>query len=429
MPKIEMYDNFVLDASSFRRTGDGYMVATPRVARTGIQDYLGREMGRPDLDKVRVYRAPSEVFSPDSMRSLAFKPVTLDHPPVPVTDKNWKKYSSGTTGGEVARDGDFIRVPMMMADAATIKAVEDGEKVELSCGYGTEIDWTPGVVPDGEPNAGEAYDARQTAIRYNHVACVRRARGGDKLRVGDADTKVCPECEARMPKNAKKCPECGYEMVSDSHHNEGDYPMPKLITVDAVNVELTTDTSAQIVLRALESRDAKIAEFEKKKKEQEDALAAATADAATQKALVATKDTEIATLKAAVVAAAPTPAQLDALNVERNASIERGRKIMGDKLVVDGKSTGDIRRQVVDSMLGETSRGWDDKTISTSFDTLVAAFGDKGPAPTGRTPVPGVTDVSFAFSRPGIRTGGQDALDAAYAEHDKMLRAGRTRAA
>ena len=92
MSKIDLLDTFVLDG--VRKTSDGYITAFVRAGRTGVQLYRGAELGRPDLDVVRVYRPPEEVFSKDAMRSFAHRPVTLRHPPKPVNAKNWKQYGT-----------------------------------------------------------------------------------------------------------------------------------------------------------------------------------------------------------------------------------------------------------------------------------------------------------------------------------------------
>jgi hypothetical protein len=178
---IQMFDAFVVDG--VRRTSDGYLTCNARVARTGIQTYKGSELGRPDLGEVRVYRPPSEVFSKDAMHSMAHRPITLNHPSEQVNAANWKKYAIGHTGDEVVRDGDVIRVPMVVMDAAAIDAIESGKAKELSVGYTTDLKWKKGTT-----DKGETYDAMQTAIRGNHLAVVPVARGGDKLRVGDDDS-------------------------------------------------------------------------------------------------------------------------------------------------------------------------------------------------------------------------------------------------
>ncbi|MBP2238095.1 hypothetical protein J2Z31_004622 [Sinorhizobium kostiense] len=48
-----------IDASTIagtRRTADGYLVADVRTARTGIQLYAGHEVGKPQMQVVKVYR-------------------------------------------------------------------------------------------------------------------------------------------------------------------------------------------------------------------------------------------------------------------------------------------------------------------------------------------------------------------------------------
>lgn len=164
-----------------RRTKDGYAVLTAKVARAGnIQLYTGAEVGKPEKPFVRVYRPADEVFSADTMNSFAHKPVTFGHPDQHVTADNWHGIAKGWTDGEVVREGEFVRVSMLLADATAIKAVEDGTR-ELSMGYDCTLDWTPGTAP-----SGEAYDAIQRSIRSNHVAIVTAARGGPELRIGDS---------------------------------------------------------------------------------------------------------------------------------------------------------------------------------------------------------------------------------------------------
>jgi hypothetical protein len=165
-----------------RTTADGYLVAAARIARTGVQTYSGAEMGRPDLAAVRVWRPEDEVFAADAMASMAHRPVTLDHPAEAVTAANWKTHGVGQVGGEVARDGDYIRVPLILMDRAAIDAVTAGRR-QLSVGYSAEIDWTAGTTANGQ-----AYDAVQRRIRANHLAVVDAARAGPACRIGDAWT-------------------------------------------------------------------------------------------------------------------------------------------------------------------------------------------------------------------------------------------------
>jgi hypothetical protein len=237
---------------------------------------------------VRVYRSPEEVFAPDAMRSFAHRPVTLKHPSKPVNAANWKQYAGGQTGEDVVRDGDFVRVPMVMMDAKLIDAYEKQGIDQLSMGYSTDIQWRQGVT-----DAGETYDAVQTAIRANHLALVPVARGGDQLRVGDDASETCPECGAEM--HDGKCPSCGYTTDGE--------PQMKTIVIDGLNVQVGDDQSASIVQRHIDSLTKRIADADaeleaKKKKDAE--LDKELGDA---KTAVSTKDGEIAVLKQKL----PTP--------------------------------------------------------------------------------------------------------------------------
>ena len=73
------------------------------------------------------------MFSDETLRSAAHRPVTNDHPDEHVTSKNWKDYAVGQTGDEVTGEGIFIRVPLMVSIESAIIDIEAG-KQELSAG-------------------------------------------------------------------------------------------------------------------------------------------------------------------------------------------------------------------------------------------------------------------------------------------------------
>lgn len=176
-----------------RPLGNGALVVQARAARAGnVQVYRGDEVARPDLAQVRIYRDPDEIFRPESLRSFGHKPVTLDHPPEAVTPRTWRGVARGHVGDEVVRDGEFVRIPMLLADSAAIAAVQGGRR-EVSVGYTCDLDWTPGTAPDGTP-----YDARQTMVVVDHVAIVVQGRAGPECRIGDADlARRLAEAEGR----------------------------------------------------------------------------------------------------------------------------------------------------------------------------------------------------------------------------------------
>lgn len=404
---IQMEDRAVLAQSSIRRTAGGYLAAQARVARTGIQIYAGREVGRSDLEKVRVYRPESEVFRRDAMTSLAHRPITSDHPPVPVTADNWKKYAIGHVGDEVVRDGHFVRVPMLVMDADSIRRIENDGTRELSVGYVCDIAWEAGISP-----TGEEYDAIQRNIKVNHIAVVKSARGGSDLRIGDAEGHSCPECGAKWSGPSKKCPECGY-VVKDSaadavaadrmRHdgdNEGDERM-KTIVVDGISLEMP-ETAAAVVDKVIKTLADQL-------KGASDSKSSADAQVATLTTQLAAKDAEIVTLKKQVDDSQISPQKLDELVKSRAAVVDKAKKLLGDKLIIDGKSEHEIRKQVVDSVVGDAAKGWDENQIAASF---VAIAADKKTDD-------GVRDISRGFAGSHQVLG--DERTKAYADRDKTL--------
>lgn len=350
-------EHIALDADAkMRRTADGYLVAYPRVARTGIQEYSGDELGRSTKKVLRVYRPEDVVFDAESMRSYAHRPITNDHPKEVVTSVNWKRYAVGQIGDEVMRDGDCIRVPVMLMDAAAIKDIDNGKR-ELSLGYGMEIDWTPGIAPHGE-----AYDGVMTRITANHLAVVAAARGGSRLKIGD---------------------------VKHGARNMSDRVI--MIQVGDQQVEVANDVAASTIMRFItnlskEAGDlrAKIerdAGFMKKKEEEEEEY---KKDRKAKDEALATKDAEIITLKKQLEDAqkAATPEALDALVKDRQTVIDKARatKLLGDKLVVADRSSLDIKRQIVTAYVGDRApvKDWSEAQINASFDTIPAAAGSSG---------------------------------------------------
>jgi hypothetical protein len=385
------------DGAKVRDTADGYMTAVPRVARTGIQLYRGSELGVKDKAIVRIFRDEAEVFNKDSLASFAGKPFTDNHPPVMVNASNWWKYTAGDAGDEVLRDGEFGRIPMMLRDAGTIAKVKKG-KVQLSVGYGCEIDWTPGTTPKGE-----AYDGRQIGIRVNHIAVVDAARGGDKLAIGDEGQ------ETNHP--LYKADGSAFNDVQTEDENM----TLKTLLVDGITCEMT-DTAVQVVTRALDAAKNNFVEMQKAKEEEakkaKDALDAANATVAKLTTEAAAKDAENATLKTQLKDAELTPAKLDSLVKDRAAVADKAKSILA-AVIVDGKTVDEIMAQVVNAKLGDVAKGWDAKQIKVSFDTLTAGVqvSDGGAD---------VTRTARAFSQP-LDAATQATRQAMYDKHDKDL--------
>lgn len=417
----------VLDKSDVRFTKDGFLAAQPRVGRIGIQLYRGDELGRPDLDTVRVWRPESEVMDKAAMASIAHRPITNDHPREAVDASNWKKYAVGQTGDEVVRDGDHVRVPMLLMDATAIQAYQEGKK-QLSLGYVSNLEWRAGTNPQGEQ-----YDAVQTAIRVNHLAQVDIARGGPKLAIGDSkddagadagavtaairlikdgsivdnfplidsvvgerifllqgtDNKYAIACDGNVYRqaiesimaDAEKAGQAALITTCTDLLTLIDLKLkekPKMARhlIDGISIELD-DIAMSVVTRrinalAQESTDlaTKLKEEQAKYKKTNDEASVTIAKLTTDASV---KDAQIVTLTSQLKDAELTPAKLDVLVKDRSLVAGKARIVLGDKLVIDGKTVQEIRRQVVDAKLGAASKDWSDEAVSASFATLTAS--------------------------------------------------------
>jgi hypothetical protein len=380
-----MNDNVILDGP--RRTRDGYLAASVKVARTGIQMYKGYEVGHPEMDDVRVYRPEDQVFSKDALASFAHRPVTIEHPSEMVTSDNWKKYAVGQTGDEIQRDGDFIRVPMVLMDAAAIDAVEGGKK-ELSMGYLCDLTFA-----SGKTMKGEAYDAIQTDIRGNHLAVVGAARGGPELRIGDAlrnkvisaqlgfaATNDTTEYQSALRAIRTQASQDGADAVvtvcdtlveklddilnpETKEDNMSDLKMTK-VEVDGIEIDVA-DASAAFLRKGLAALAKKASDLEAKLAESEE-------DKKKNDAAIVAKDANIDELKVQLADAELTPAKLDEAVKDRAALVEKATALIGDKFVADGKTVSEIRREAVTVKLGDKSTDWTDEQFATGFDTLSA---------------------------------------------------------
>lgn len=181
--KVTVYDRSSYRITHREYTDEGFLRVPGHVARTGIQDYLARELELPgDPNRiVKVYRPPEEVFNSDSLDTYSGADVTLNHPKGLVNADNYKVTSVGVVRSSGSKSDDFVQCDLIIKDAAAIKAVNSG-KCELSAGYTAVYDDTPGITPEGEP-----YDYMQRDIKINHVAIVDRARAGASARVFDND--------------------------------------------------------------------------------------------------------------------------------------------------------------------------------------------------------------------------------------------------
>ncbi len=300
-----------------KQTAEGYLVATSRVARTGVQVYLAMELGdiakaagfEPN-DHVRVYRAPDQVFAADSLATITRLPITIDHPAENVTAENWADLAVGEVGDAYTKDGDWVIVNPMLKDAKGVQAAKTTHK-EFSLGYSADII---------KARDGVDADFEISQIRYNHLALVPQARAGKEARIGDG---------------------WGASPIKDFQpsvklNNQGGR-MPDLKTV------VLGDKAVQVA-------DTDVAAIESYKADMQRKLSDAETSA---KSLADSKDEEIGALKAELKTAKDAAAaiDIDALVSARAALVEIIKEL-DETIDVEGKADDDLRKEAVASKLG-----------------------------------------------------------------------------
>ena len=179
-------------------TGEGFLICkNVPIARTGTQQYLGREIGLTGAESEQVFtvcRSSEEVFSETALASFEGKPVTANHPPELRTPDTATRFLKGHA--ENIRHGtgewqDFVVADLHIQDRALIDAIQRGKR-EISCGYECDYVW----------NADGTYS--QKNIRGNHIAVVERGRAGKRAAI--LDSNIIKEQARKRPerKHMKK---------------------------------------------------------------------------------------------------------------------------------------------------------------------------------------------------------------------------------
>lgn len=164
------------------KTPEGFLIChSVPICRTGEQEYLPREIGVEEEKRpiITVLRTPEEVFKPAAIASFEGKPVTDDHPPVPLDSSNYSTYTKGAVQNVhrgTGEDDDKLVCDIVLYDAALISKVEAGKR-EISCGYDCKY------IPNGDGTY------HQADIIGNHVAIVDSGRAGHDVAIKDAKPK------------------------------------------------------------------------------------------------------------------------------------------------------------------------------------------------------------------------------------------------
>lgn len=199
--------------SSVEFTDEGFLTATASIARVGIQEYLGHELGKKGDNNVYKVLRPVEVVK-DSAKSFVNKSITVGHQGL-ITIKNAHKLARGFVSDAHFDDATgWIKASECINHPDGIDAFHNGYRWH-SCGYQASINWEPGEWVDelgvmGEPGTSYQYDASFTKIKGNHNALVKDPRAGDNatfdegisINKDSSGVSMTKKYEIRLPDNA-----------------------------------------------------------------------------------------------------------------------------------------------------------------------------------------------------------------------------------
>lgn len=317
------------------RLDNGYLRVDAYLTRAGVFSYR-----KADGTELKEYRPPEEVFAADSLASFELMPVTNDHPSVGLlTPENTHQFQVGTVGSP-AREEAKMRGALLVTDSKAIKALEKG-KTQVSLGYVCDLDFTPGVTPDGEH-----YDAVQRNIRGNHAALVAVGRAGPEIRVrmDTTDAAMLPSenrtddlSEIQTPSAEPQVTKRKIKFDNASTEVEVDEPVAALF--DQANAR--ADAAAKASKVELDKTSARADAAEAKIKDLEKQLADAPAKA---------------------LALAKSRAELES----------KARAHLGEKFKLDTLDDNAVRTAVVEKLSGEKFDGKSPAYVEARFDAELA---------------------------------------------------------
>ncbi len=342
---MNFQDAMTIDSA--QKTADGYMRVIAKGARSGIQKYLGREVDpsgqRFKADEVvNVLRPADEVFKTASLASFVGRPITDDHPTVPVTAANWRDHSRGAIGGAV-KDGEWVRFDLAFMDADLIAKVDAGKR-QLSGGYSCDLAFETGV------HDGVEYQAVQRNIKGNHLAVVDAARAGPGANIGDtapvsdggnewAPCDALPQIIDELAKGARKM---NFIMLDE-------------LKVDLADADAVKAAVAKLQTQASDAIKAK------------DAAETKVATLTTEKA---TLDAKIVTLEKQIEDSKLTPAKLRDAAKAYALTVDKAKAL--GVAISDEMDEAAIQKAVVTAKLGDAAKDWTDVQIAASFATMTA---------------------------------------------------------
>lgn len=337
--------------SDYQITEEGYLKVRARIARTGIQSYTDASGG------IRLeYRPEQEVASQEALDSFREKCVTKEHPPVLLDASNTKDYAIGFTSADVSYSNGFVESTLTVTDKEAIEEIMRGNVREVSCGYKVDYVDEPGTTSDGQH-----YDGYQRNIRGNHVAIVKRARGGPNVRLmlDSADAAVTELITSHLGEVMSA------NIVFDGVSFEADSALAAAVSAEREDAKASYADMKRKYDEMMSSASKMKEEMDAMKKEMQ-----GKCDAAEGRADALEQELEAAKADLAVAG----QVNIDSLVEERVALIDKARTNLDSEFDFAGKSAREIMEASIKAVRGDADLSErSDDYVQAMFDTLAEA--------------------------------------------------------
>jgi hypothetical protein len=263
-------DRYNVTLKKVARTEEGYLVFEAPVAKPGVMEYQN-----PDGSTRRELVLPDELSRQDSLATLAFKPLVVEHPPEGfVNPQNVGRYGAGIVGEEIIFDAieGYAKVKIIVQREDAILDIQSNARREFSPGYYLELEETPGE----HPIYGR-YDAIQRNRKYNHVALTERARGGPDLtlRMDSAVMSTAENFDSKQkpPARKKRMAQVNLDGVTVEIEDVQTAGLINKFRKDMEDKEKKLDADLEEAKKAIDEFKGRIAEMEAQKQAMETQIA------------------------------------------------------------------------------------------------------------------------------------------------------------
>lgn len=161
---------------NWRINDDGLLRVTACILKEGVYPYgMDKASRSPGLDGLKTVMEyiPAEAFSSEeALKSLEGKPVMIGSHKWRDAENTLKDgLTVGSIAGAPYTQGGDLMVDFLIMDKEAVEKVTSGQLVEVSAGYDAYLSLT-----DGEYD-GQAYNAEQEKITFNHVLLLPKGGG------------------------------------------------------------------------------------------------------------------------------------------------------------------------------------------------------------------------------------------------------------